>query len=232
MMPEGPLDLVKVYSHPRSGTNFVRGWIGRVFYPHRKLERTQPVRTGHWSQRKRVPAPPAWKLRGGHEHWHAGFGQCFYVYRDPRDVMASLYLTPEFRPVEQANWTPERWLREPIDWELTPGKPSKPTKLPLQHWLDHVTSWADRPDVIYVRYEDVLTNPQGAAYLIAEGLGRDPGRYIARANEVDMELCGPFPHEGEHVRRFEQVFTAGQTSYIMSIVGEEHWAVWQGEHQS
>lgn len=226
------LDLVKVYSHPRSGTNFVRAWIAEVFYPGRDLSRLNPVRTGHWSQRRVIDAPPAWKLRGGHIGWRRSIGRCFYVARDPRDVMASLYMTPEFRRAEQADWTPERWLREPIDWDGTPGHRAKPAKLPLQHWLDHVGSWADRPDVIYVQYERVIENPAGAAYLIAEALGLEPEPYMARAQEVELGLCGPFAHDGEHVRRFERVFTAGQASYMLTIVGEGHWALWQGERQS
>ncbi len=44
-------DLVKVYSHPRSGTHFLEAFLAENFYPHSDLL-VENVTWGHWSDRR------------------------------------------------------------------------------------------------------------------------------------------------------------------------------------
>jgi len=212
--------LKRVYSHPRSGTNFARATLARAFYPDKNLEREGRIRTGHWADRRRVPADPAWGLRGGHQFWH-GHTCCFYVYRDGRGVAASLWRTKEFLHPDWRGLTFSEFLRRPLDWRITPGKKAAPTQTIVEHWYEHVTSWESRPGVGYVRYEDLLTDPGATLAGLAAFADREPAEF------EPVGAVGPFVRDSWQVDSWRDVFTEDDVEYFFGIVPESCWALYE-----
>lgn len=85
---------MKLYSHPRSGTNWALALLEQAFYG----TRTHEVRvTGHYTARWKVQTTGI-HLWGNHRHFNAAMpGPRLYLYRDGRDVALSLWRTKGFQ---------------------------------------------------------------------------------------------------------------------------------------
>jgi len=76
--------LVKVYSHPRSGTHFLEAFLAKNFYQDKDLALAE-ITWGHWSNRKiNKDGNPYGKLFGNHYFADENNNESpkIYIYRD------------------------------------------------------------------------------------------------------------------------------------------------------
>jgi len=165
---DGVRHLVKVASHPRSGTHLAEAFIAKNFYPERDLA-VRPVQWGHWSSRQVDQAGnPYGRLFGGH-----GFGDpvplgrapAVYIYRDGRAVARSIWRSPHFLSAEtKARVTFDEFVRSPLDWHAAPEiRATDPVTIAV-HWHRHVTSWLEMAQtnqrILVVRFEQLVLEPE------------------------------------------------------------------------
>jgi hypothetical protein len=90
---------------------------------------------------------------------------CKYIYivRNPRDVAVSMYNHIVTRTMYQSNISWEEFLKY-----FMAGK------VPCGSWYDHVLGWwkyRNYPNVLFLKYEDRLTNPHSDVCQIADFIG-------------------------------------------------------------
>ena len=136
-------NLIKIYSHPRSGTHFLEAFLARNFYPNLDLSSKSDIYYGHWSNKM--------LLEGG-EPYHALFGSHFfpqdsnfssrmiYIYRDGRDVIASIW-NSKFYHQSWKGISFSEFLRRDIDWYGGLGQKHNPKINIVQHWYKHTDDW-------------------------------------------------------------------------------------------
>lgn len=145
--------MIKIYSHPRSGTNYLAHLIGINLYPGIDLS-TKGGYVGHWNDRVKVRRNPYGKLFGGHglpkrykidknenkDHYS------IYIYRDGREVALSLWNSPHFTNPDwkKSGMTFSEFIRTPLDWVGSPGSKAKdkhPKLTIFEHWKRHIDEW-------------------------------------------------------------------------------------------
>ncbi|APY07551.1 hypothetical protein BWZ20_04230 [Winogradskyella sp. J14-2] len=157
--------LVKVYSHPRSGTHFLEAFLAKNFYNNKDLNLKEVV-WGHWSNRKnKKDGNPYGKLFGNHLFAYHNKNKLpkIYIYRDGRAVAYSVWKTPNFLNKEDSKLDFNEFLQKPIDWYGTPSIKSSKSLTIFEHWLVHINSWFDLAEadnnLLLVKYEDLIDNP-------------------------------------------------------------------------
>ena len=158
--------ILKVASHPRSGTHFLMRALYENFYAGRVDLGREVFSHSHTdTTMHRVHRPDA-QLFGGHSLQPNGAP--IYIYRDGRDVITSMYNSPDFHRVagwERADGAPlppvdrpsfGEYLRRPLRWRelcriVIP--PAERTETPAEHWLRHCEAWVGAPGVFSIRYE-------------------------------------------------------------------------------
>lgn len=212
---------VKLYWHPRSGGQWACAMVKRVFYPE-LYEPQYPGSTGHWAKRRASPPWPGRVLSGGHG-FYSGQKDCIYLVRDGRDVAASFYRTKAFHHPSLDGISFSDLLRWPLDWRGTPGQrwQAGPDSI-VDHWLSHVMHWSEREGVHYVRYEELLLEPEQTLVDIGKFLGREPdlGASLITAP------TGNFPAKSFRTGKWKEVFSDDDLEYFFSIVPQGFWALW------
>lgn len=157
--------LVKVYSHPRSGTHFMEAFLALNFYSNKNLE-IKPITWGHWSNRKvKSQGNPYGKLFGNHYEASRNNNDLpkIYMVRDGRAVAYSVWKTPNFVHSNIADLTFSEFLRTKIDWYGTPSKQVEPNQTIIEHWIEHIISWQslakENENVLIINYEDLVEEP-------------------------------------------------------------------------
>ena len=156
--------MLKIFSHPRSGTHFLEAFIGQNFYPDKDLS-VKNLSWGHWSNRKTKESNQYGKLFGGHgfpkKNLRLKPSPILYIYRDGRAVAYSIWKTPNFLNKEMSKLSFSEFLRTPLDWEGTPGKPTDKKRTIVEHWVDHVDSWRQlKGNILHISYEELFDEPQ------------------------------------------------------------------------
>ena len=158
-------ELVKVYSHPRSGTHFLEAFLAYNFYTELNLE-IAPITWGHWSNRKvKREGNPYGLLFGNHYFAQKNMNELpkVYIYRDGRAVAYSVWKTPNFVHTNLKDISFKEFLRIPLDWEGSPSNKVQPRLTIFQHWVAHVNSWMDRAqkdkNILIINYEELITDP-------------------------------------------------------------------------
>lgn len=158
-------NLVKVYSHPRSGTHFLEAFVGENFYQNLDLK-INTLLWGHWSNRLTNDfGNPYGKLFGNHE-----FPPSFkdnlrriYIVRDGRAVAYSIWKTPNFINKNLKGISFEDFLKIKIDWTGTPSIKSDPEYTILEHWFMHIKAWEEyakkNKNVLIIKYENLIKDP-------------------------------------------------------------------------
>ena len=193
--------LIRVYSHPRAGTNLMMAFLAINFYPAKNF--VTFGRIGHWRNRLLNQRNPYGKLAGTHLFYHDHRNKvvhpCIYIYRDGRAVALSLWRTKIFQPKEWADLTFSKFLRQRLDWCGSPGNPQGFARPIARHWLTHLQSWENAPEfvdgkpaVLKVRFEDLVLHPGDVRRRIAEWSGQKPVRGL----KLVTEKVGWFPNEG------------------------------------
>lgn len=210
---DGFRHLVKVCSHPRSGTHLMEAFIGENFYPGRDLA-VAPVRWGHWSDlRVDEAGNPYGKLFGGHglpkEHLLRN-AKVVYIYRDGRAVAHSVWRTPNFlSEATKRELTFSEFLRAPLDWCCGPEIRATAPLTIAQHWHQHVDAWVsfarEHDNVVVVRFEELMKDPRTVRDQVRQ-------RFFPRLREVPAVVTidrpvGILPNEGS-VDRWRDAFSA------------------------
>lgn len=157
-------ELIKIYSHPRSGTHFLEAFLAKNFYPNLDLSSKNDIYFGHWS--KKI------LLEGG-EPYHDLFGSHFfpqdsklshkmiYIYRDGRDVIASIWNSKFYHEDWKGNISFSEFLRKDIDWYGGLGQKKNPKINIVQHWYKHTNDWMklENENLLKISFEELKANP-------------------------------------------------------------------------
>lgn len=158
--------LLKVYSHPRSGTHFLEAFLAKNFYQNRDLS-LDKVAWGHWSNRKvKEDGNPYGKLFG--HHYFPSIKNLkrpgIYIIRDGRAVGYSIWKTPNFLHKDtDATISFSDFLNTPLDWSGSPSKKTNEKLTFFEHWAKHCDEWIkfseQEKKLLIVHYEDLVINP-------------------------------------------------------------------------
>jgi len=212
--------FLKVYSHPRSGTNWLLSLLGQAFYG--RVQLVDAV-TGHWSKRVTVRAPGR-RLRGGHQFYDRTLpGPRVYLYRDGRDVALSMWRTKAFQHPHWRGLSFSEFVRRPLDWHATPGTQADGRLTIVEHWKQHLDSWRDAPGTCFVRYEELLEHTESEVARIAAFVGREPLPIYDTASGI-----GPFPSDNYSARKWTSEFGEADLGYFHTFVPRDHWGLGYG----
>ena len=156
--------MLKIFSHPRSGTHFLEAFIAQNFYPDVDLS-VKDLTWGHWSNRQTKEFNPYGQLFGGHHFPTTNFRlnpkPLLYIYRDGRAVAYSVWKTPNFLNKEMSKLSFSEFLRTPLDWKGTPAHKSAQRLNIVEHWARHVESYHKLiGNIFLISYEELLQNPE------------------------------------------------------------------------
>lgn len=215
--------LIRVYSHPRSGTGLLMEYVARCFYAGVPLE-ISGGQAGHWADRRPAQMQHIARLFGSHlfPGKQTPVGPAVYIARDGRDVMASLWnakmmLSPADRGLPFSDW-----LARPLDWIGSPGHRAGLVKLsPAEHWAQHVDAWIKVPGVHVVRYEDLVQRPGGVMLGIAARFGITSWEF-----ERIGQLVGTAPNRGI-IGGWRSVFSSKDELLFHRYVDRDHWALYE-----
>lgn len=231
------IDLLRVYSHPRSGTNLLMRFIAINFYPqlYNDGDLETMGRIGHFKDRVRGQLNPSGKLAGTHHFMHyqgqGGYKNkivhpCCYLYRDGRAVAYSMWKTKGFQDPEWREWCLSRYLRQPLDWWGSPGNTEPYNKPIAKHWHDHLESWADceAEHILKVRFEDLVTNPRKVRDRIATWYDLQPVRGL----KLVKELVGWLPNDGK-IDSWREHFTDEDLEEFYKLAGKpgDFWGYYE-----
>lgn len=157
-------NLIKVYSHPRSGTHYLQSFLARNFYPKMNLSSAGKIYYGHWSNKLLLQeGEPHMKISGDHffpedSRMHE---KMIYIYRDGRAVIASLF-NSLFYNKDWEGISFSEYLRKTIDWKGGPGQKKAYSGNIVQHWFEHVESWnnLDNKKLLIINFEELKLNPE------------------------------------------------------------------------
>jgi bile-salt sulfotransferase len=160
--------IIKVYSHPRSGTHFLEAFLAKNLFENKELT-VKTVEWGHWSNRKVRPEENEFGLLFG---THQFPSPCMnkikhpmiYIYRDVRDVAYSVWKTPNFIHPSLNKISFSDFLKIDIDWEGSPAFKTSKTRNIIQHWEAHLEAWHNfkHHNLLILNYESIKDNPVDA----------------------------------------------------------------------
>jgi hypothetical protein len=204
-------EIIRVHSHPRSGTNYLCKLMKINFYPD--LDTTVRGAVGHWSDRKPVVTDYG-KVFGSHSP-NPIKDKCLYIYRDGRAVAYSCWRSTGIIHRNMKKLSFLEFLTTPLDWYGSPSNrvPKGPTI--VESWYRHVSTWKGSTSlgVHFVRYEDLLKHPVEILGGIAARFGLDePSEY-----QTTVDLVGPSPNEGK-ADSWTEVFGADELTSFHETV--------------
>jgi len=216
--------LIRVYGHPRAGNNLLMAFLAINFYPGEDL--TTFGRIGHWRNRIFDQRNSYGKLAGTHYFYHdmknTVIHPCIYVYRDGRAVAFSLWRTKEFQPPEWKDLTFSEFLCQLLDWGGAPGNSRGFAQPIAAHWRFHLQSWENAPNVLKVRFEDLVLEPEKVRQAIATWSGIKPVRGL----KLVKELVGWLPHGGK-IDAWRKHFTEADLEYFYKLAPKSFWGYWE-----
>jgi hypothetical protein len=217
-------ELVKVHSHPRSGTHYLKALLANNFYRDCNLS-SPGGEWGHWSQRRWIEGEPHGKLSGFHTANPDPTHPAIYLYRDGRAVALSIWRSRiGFLHKDWADITFSDFLRRPLDWQDSPGQRSTPQQTIAEEWWKHVHKWLKTPphNVLPVRYEEAVCYPYETLYRVAERFGLD---WDGKARPVEG-LVGQLPNQGQ-IDAWKGFFTLDDLHFFHRHVPVDSPYLWQ-----
>ena len=211
--------ILNVYSHPRSGTNFLCSLLKENFFKDKDL--SIKGKWGHWSNRQTFKSPVLHgKLFGNHgiiKNHPSGnrLDRRIYIYRDGRDVAVSLWKTKLFLNPSMGKLLFTDFLRTNLDWIYTPATRCLRGQNIIQHWHSHVSTCVGSTDKSYeiVTYEDLLLNTQKVLDKIAEKFVLTYDKKFQKS----QALVGPSPNTGI-IGKWKEYFTEKDLEYFYRFV--------------
>ena len=176
-------DDVFIVSYPRSGNTWTRFLIGNLLSPgdpvtFANVESRVPEIYLFSDRQLRTLARP--RILKSHEYFDPRYKRGIYLIRDPRDVAVSLY----HYSIKRRN-VPEAYSTE----EFVPRFLNAEFFDYCGSWEEHVLSWhatrKDKSGFLFIKYEDLLSQPLQELSKIASALqvARTPEE-LARAVEL------------------------------------------------
>ena len=158
--------LVKVYSHPRSGTHFLEAFLAQNFYKKKDLSINQ-ITWGHWSNQKIKEDGNLYGLLFGHHFFPTqnNFKKPgIYIIRDGRAVAYSIWKTQNFLHKDIDGKIPfSDFLRTPLDWTGSPSRKTDEGLTIFEHWTKHCDEWIKFSNatkkLLIIYYEDLVHDP-------------------------------------------------------------------------
>lgn len=216
--------LMRVYSHPRSGTHFLASFVAQNFYPDLDLT-VKPVQWGHWSNRKENKAGyPYLRLFANHFFPPENIDKTrkmLYIIRDPRAVAFSIWSTDNLLNQVQKKLSFSQFLSTKIDWVCTPAIKCDPVLNIAQHWNLHITKWINyskrNDNVLVIRYNDLKLRPQLVYNQIFEKFLTNEDRLAKPAEDIKVvhERVGLLPNKGE-LDAWKSVFSKQDEKWFLS----------------
>ena len=227
--------IVKLYSHPRSGTVFLLDLLYKNFYKDRKdLSKIVDILlAGHWGRRTPDKTINRYSidgketvltfnmnnsaLFGGHALSIGDDVEGIYIMRDGRDVAISCYNWKTWSPL-LGEMTLSDFLRWKMDWVGTVGKKGSSGLTIFEHWKEHVENHINNKQMVIIRYEDLFLNQE------------DTMRKIAGSFDLefsDDEVCtvncpvGWNPSGELGISKWKNILTSEDIEYFNSIVPKD-----------
>ena len=151
-------EIIKVHSHPRSGTNYLCKLMKVNFYPD--FDASVSGVSGHWSDRK--PSVTDYgKLFGSHSPTSIR-DKCLYIYRDGRAVAYSCWNSTGIIHRDMKKLSFLDFLTAPLDWYGSPGNRISQGPTIVESWYRHVMSWTKNKSlgVHLVNYEELVNRTE------------------------------------------------------------------------
>ncbi|TDN82193.1 sulfotransferase domain-containing protein [Salegentibacter sp. 24] len=217
--------MIKIFSHPRSGTHFLEAFVANNFYPNRDLS-VKDLTWGHWSNRKTKELNPYGQLFGGHHFPKRSFRlkpkPLLYIYRDGRAVAYSIWKTPNFLNREMSGLSFSEFLRTPLDWKGSPGNKIGEGLTIFEHWSKHVEEWSRlKGNIVLISYEELLENPGKVYKKIL--LHCFPMQYYKKFNNTDIKIIekplGLLPNKGSK-DSWKKVFNEDDLKYYQNFISK------------
>ena len=137
-------NLLKVYSHPRSGTHFLEAFLAQNFHKNKDLSIVK-ITWGHWSNKKiKEDGNPYGQLFGHHFFpTQNNFKKPgIYIIRDGRAVAYSIWKTQNFLHKDIDGKIPfSDFLRTPLDWSGSPSRKADDGVTIFEHCAQHCDEW-------------------------------------------------------------------------------------------
>lgn len=223
--------MIKIYSHPRSGTHFLEAFLAKNFYADLNLS-IKPIKWGHWANRQILQdGNPYGKLFGSHLFpiQVRTKRPSIYIYRDGRAVAYSVWKTPNFLHPELEGISFSEFLRTKIDWEGSPSNKVQPRFTIAEHWYNHVEAWnrTNEKNLLIVRYEDLKMHPHMVYDKVAKYL--NPIKYPLfkilrpshKVSPIDKPI-GLLPNKAK-VNAWEEVFNHKDLEFFYSILPSKEY---------
>lgn len=217
--------LVKVYSHPRSGTHFLEAFLASNFYANKDLS-IAPITWGHWSNRKvKEEGNPYGKLFGSHyfPDLVKEQGPKIYIYRDARAVAYSIWKTSNFIHKDLVGISFSDFLRSKIDWSGSTSRRMESSLTILEHWEAHIKQWrafANEQKILVVRYEDLLANPYNVYTRIHDAhFKRSPILTELQLDPIKAPI-GLLPNKAKS-DSWKEIFTEQDLAFYRQVVSAE-----------
>ena len=222
--------MIKICSHPRSGTHFIEEFLARNIYAGIDLSE-RPMTWGHWSDRQEVlEGKKNLKLFGTHffpedlpRKFFKKNKQLIYIYRDGRAVAYSLWRSKHFLNKGWCDMSFSEFLHMPLDWKGGVGRESQNGWTVAEHWSRHVCKWIQQEGkrCVILRFEDVKSDPVAAYNLILSHFFPIKQVFLRR-DKVDPvnDLIGLQPNQGM-MDSWRDVFTKEDNDFFISKVSRE-----------
>lgn len=192
------LDDIFLVSYPKSGNTWVRFLIANLLKKNDELIDFQsvikfvPEIGTHMDVLANLDRP---RIIKSHELYNDEYPNVIYIVRDPRDVYVSYY----------------HYLKKKLPVGMTFTEFLRKDDLYPSRWHEHVSSWIDKPNLLLVKYEDLLLDTYGELSKILSFIHRDDfdekqiKKAIAASNfeqmkKIESEKGRPFKTKEEAMR--------------------------------
>lgn len=216
--------LVRVYSHVRSGANWLMALLQANYYryQHRLRAVKDEAEFEFRSYGGKTSAYSPWGgLHAGHTFSpprKSKLTSSIYLFRDGRSVIASLYDLVD-HPVPFSDY-----LRSPLGWYefITNDRPGPYLLTPVEHWYLSTRSWL-QSQIMQIRYEDLLQDPAHQLKRIEQGMGlQAPRRRKLYKSRIVGFVRPGTPRHRNTLDRWKQYFKPHDLEYFFSIVPEDY----------
>ena len=212
---------ILILSFPRSGTHFLMNTIAANFpyYSNRAMklpisnnigEVTDFIKSqGHTkrifkSHMQSFSFVNVWNVLNSDYY-------VFYVIRDGRDAITSLYNFYKARDKKCKRKTIKEFMTgTPPDMESAYKVAIKKTKTVIDMWNYHIESWVGKSNVFYVHYEDLIEKFSDVVSAIGKYINMDPPAQIIKPRK-DVNVIQPGPGIIGNYRKY---FTEDDNTYF------------------
>jgi len=236
-------EIVRVYSHPRSGTHFLLDLLYRNFFSDQDMSSdANLMMSGHWSKKishhgqrflldgvemGQTFTIPYARLFGSHTiQPPRNVKRSIYIVRDGRDVALSCFSWKDSMPERMEPLSLTDFLLQKIDWIGSFGyRENHPHMRIFDHWKMHVENYYNsHMSMIY--YEDLISNPEAIISLIADVFDLD---FVQDFEDV-IEDVGWNPSHNKGASKWRDVMSPADIILFNEAVPRHFIGRWDNDH--